>query len=175
MRSLLLTRNLPKRAVPMPMLSPSRVPAPSPIAPGRLALWLLGASLGVLVAPVEQAVAEQYSGRAGGRTSIPDAIAGTPTDRTGQPCVGYASFQPNHEIALPAGSPRLRLQVTSGRDDTTLAVQGPDGTVLCGDDPTPGNPGAVVEIVDPSPGNYRIWVGSFSPGVQPYYQIEITN
>lgn len=140
---------------------------------GHLALAAL-----MLVAPSpglaqDPPLPTQLSGRAGGSTSLPDAIAATPRDANGNPCVGYGSFQPSHTITLPAAVPQLQLRVSSGRDDTTLVVKGPGGTVFCGDDPTADDPGAIVTISAPAPGPYQIWVGTFTPGGQPYYQLDV--
>jgi hypothetical protein len=115
----------------------------------------------------------QLSGRAGGSTSLLDAIAKTPRDGNGNPCVGYGSFQPNHTVTLPANLSQLQFRVSSGRDDTTLVIQGPGGTVFCGDDPTADDPGAIVTIANPAPGPYQIWVGTFTPGGQPPYQLDL--
>ncbi|MBZ8182618.1 hypothetical protein [Oscillatoria salina] len=83
-------------------------------------------------------------------------------DRHNNPCVGFAAPTPDHTMVLEQDFSTLKLQVNSGGKDTTLVVQGPDNTVLCGDD-TGSNKDASIEDTNWKKGTYKIWVGSFEP------------
>jgi hypothetical protein len=85
----------------------------------------------------------------------------------GEGCVGHFPSTPQHTLQVGASIPRLRVLVNGGvSTDTTLAVRTPSGQTLCNDDS--GDPGnylnPVVEIENPAPGLYQVFVGNYSNG-----------
>ncbi|MEC4983605.1 MAG: hypothetical protein SAJ37_00270 [Oscillatoria sp. PMC 1068.18] len=83
-------------------------------------------------------------------------------DRQNNPCVGFAAPTPDHTMTLEKDFSKLKVQVNTGGKDTTLVIQAPDNTVLCGDD-TGSNKDASIEATNWKKGTYKIWVGSFEP------------
>lgn len=74
-------------------------------------------------------------------------------------CVGMVATQPDFELTYDAGSLPLIFGVTSDFD-TTLVINGPDGTWYCDDDSGDGtNP--VMRIPNPQSGVYDVFVGAF--------------
>lgn len=92
-------------------------------------------------------------------------------DRNGTICAGFADVAPDHTMVLQQDIATLTLQVNSGGNDTTLLVQGPDGTVRCGDDTDRRNPDALVQDQNWSAGTYSIWVGSHQQGQRYNYSL----
>ena len=101
-------------------------------------------------------------GVAGGPVSLSSVDGG---------CLGYAQPMPSHILNVSPGTSQVRLGAVSDTD-TTLMVQTPDGRILCDDDGGDGlNP-----LLDfaASPGQYRVWVGSYSPSTGGPYNLEAT-
>ena len=90
----------------------------------------------------------------------------------GGSCRGYITPQPDHYMFLNTPMGWLRVFVRSG-GDTTLIVRGPMPSMMtrCNDDRFGFNP-----AVDGSwaPGQYHVWVGSYSSGQMHPYQIGFT-
>ncbi|MBN1946368.1 MAG: hypothetical protein JW797_11880 [Bradymonadales bacterium] len=84
-------------------------------------------------------------------------------------CNGWIPNQPNHVMFLSTAFNYLSVQVTS-QTDTTLLIQGPDGT-FCNDDTNGLNPAISRSW---SPGAYNIYVGTYSQGNFPPYTISFT-
>jgi serine protease Do len=81
----------------------------------------------------------------------------------GSGCTGYATSAPDFRLQWSGSSSRLRIFfVPSGSDDTTLVVNTAGGQWRCNDDYSGLDP--LVELTNPSPGQYDIWVGSYSSG-----------
>jgi hypothetical protein len=78
----------------------------------------------------------------------------------GQGCRGYVAEAPDYSIQYTAGSSLpLRIGVSADRD-TTLVINGPDGSWHCDDDGGEGlNP--LVQFSSPASGRYDIWVGTW--------------
>jgi len=109
-------------------------------------------------------------GATGGSYSL-SAIANS--DRHKNKCLGFATPTPDHILVLQQDFSQLAIQVNTGGKDTTLLVQGPDGsTVRCGDD-TGQNKDASVADSGWRAGSYRIWVGSLEPGVKSDYTLSV--
>ncbi|MGD9739072.1 MAG: hypothetical protein AB7U48_06710, partial [Bauldia sp.] len=77
-------------------------------------------------------------------------------------CRGYVTEAPDYRLQYTAGAWPLIISVLS-ETDTTLVINGPDGTWYCDDDSGDGlNP--LVEFDAPAAGQYDIWVGTYSQG-----------
>ena len=91
--------------------------------------------------------------RAGGDISAQGAGSG---------CRGFITDAPDVRLFYEAGDYPLIISVDAGAD-TTLVVNGPDGSFYCDDDSGEGtNPS--VRLNDPRSGRYEIWVGTYRSG-----------
>jgi len=99
----------------------------------------------------------QMSVMAGGPVSVANAIS----NAVGY-CNGNTTRQPTVELRYNGGSD-LHIY-TSGSADTTLAINGPDGTWYCNDDADGLDAG--ISFPAGSSGVYDIYVGTFSQGSQ---------
>lgn len=77
-------------------------------------------------------------------------------------CAGNFTREPTYELTYEAGSFPLFIGAESNAD-TTLAINGPDGSWFCDDDGGEGL-NALVEFNNPASGVYDIYVGTFSSG-----------
>ncbi|MEH2129855.1 MAG: hypothetical protein V7K86_04175 [Nostoc sp.] len=94
-------------------------------------------------------------------------------DRDQKACVGFADPNPDHIMVLEKDFSQLTIQVDSNNNDTTLLIQGPDKTTIrCGDD-TGKSKDASVSDRNWKSGTYRIWVGTFNPGVKWDYTLKV--
>tara|TARA_R110000782_G_scaffold235682_1_gene321705 strand:+ start:144 stop:611 length:468 start_codon:yes stop_codon:yes gene_type:complete len=91
-----------------------------------------------------------------------DAYADTPLPAA---CVGNITDAPDFEVTYTAGSLPLVFRTVSARD-TTLIINGPDGSWSCDDDSF-GDGDAEVRFNRPQSGTYDIWVGTFGGGTAP--------
>lgn len=88
-------------------------------------------------------------------------------------CLGFSDPAPDHIMVLQKNFSRLKLQVNSRGQDTTLLVQGPKNKLIgCGDD-TGKDADASVTASNLKAGVYRIWVGSFEPGSKYDYTLSV--
>ncbi|MBC6418048.1 MAG: hypothetical protein GDA44_04280 [Prochloron sp. SP5CPC1] len=92
------------------------------------------------------------------------------TDQNGNPCIGYASVNPDHMMILKEDLAQLKLEVDSNGQDTTLVVKGPDNILRC-DFGTNDTPDAVIKATDWPSGEYKIWVGSIEPSQKWDYRL----
>lgn len=92
-------------------------------------------------------------------SSIRDNGSGSAT-RDGR-CSGNIADAPDFSLNFTAGSGNLPLRIGSASgSDTTLVINGPDGSWYCDDDGGEGlNP--LIQFNNPSSGRYDIWVGTF--------------
>lgn len=74
-------------------------------------------------------------------------------------CTGMISRAPDFEVTYTAGSFPLVFRSISSAD-TTLIINGPDGSWSCDDD-SYGDGDAQVVFRRPQSGTYDIWVGTF--------------
>lgn len=77
-------------------------------------------------------------------------------------CTGSISNAPDFELTYTAGSLPLAFRVVSGVD-TTLVINGPDGTWSCDDDSF-GDGDPQVVFRKPMSGVYDVWIGTFNGG-----------
>ncbi|MBW4512520.1 MAG: hypothetical protein KME64_39425 [Scytonematopsis contorta HA4267-MV1] len=111
-----------------------------------------------------------FTGFTGGSYSL-SAISNR--DRNRKACIGFADPKPDHIMVLEKDFAQMRIQVNTGGKDTTILVQGPDDdTIRCGDD-TGKNKDASVEDKRWKAGTYKIWVGTFNPGVKQNYSLSV--
>jgi hypothetical protein len=90
---------------------------------------------------------------AGGPVSIEDAVA----SQASGTCRGYTTAEPSVELTYN-GASDLYIY-TAGEADTTLAINGPDGSWHCSDDETGINAG--IAFYGGQSGVYDIYVGSY--------------
>ncbi|MEH2197233.1 hypothetical protein [Nostoc sp.] len=94
-------------------------------------------------------------------------------DRDQKACIGFADPNPDHIMVLEKDFSQLTIQVDTNNTDTTLLIQGPDQTTIrCGDD-TGKSKDASVSDRNWKSGTYRIWVGTFNPGVKRDYTLRV--
>ncbi|MEH2296502.1 hypothetical protein [Nostoc sp.] len=94
-------------------------------------------------------------------------------DRDQKACIGFADPTPDHIMVLEKDFSQMTIQVDSNNNDTTLLIQGPDKTTIrCGDD-TGKSKDASVSDRNWKSGTYRIWVGTFNPGVKRDYTLKV--
>ncbi|MBD2414063.1 hypothetical protein FACHB389_20590 [Nostoc calcicola FACHB-389] len=97
----------------------------------------------------------------------------TNRDREQKACIGFADPTPDHIMVLENDFSQLKVQIDSNNNDTTLLIQGPDKkTIRCGDD-TGKIKDASVDDRDWKKGTYRIWVGTFNPGMKRDYTLTV--
>lgn len=91
----------------------------------------------------------------------------------GPNCVGYiAAAQPDLRLNYAAGGFEILSIYVDSAVDTTLVINGPDGSWYCNDD-TEGYINPRVVFHGPRSGRYDIWVGTFHDEVHPA-QIQIS-
>jgi hypothetical protein len=110
------------------------------------------------------------SGQTGGSTSLP-AVVGK-RDRLGNPCLGFGDPTPDHILELQADFRNLTVAVDSGGSDTTLIVEAPDGSLLCGDDTGSSRDASIADGQWPY-GSYKVWVGSIDSGARHNYTLSV--
>lgn len=112
----------------------------------------------------------RLSGTIAGATSLPAIVSNT--DLHQNKCLGFGDPNPDHTLILQQDMPRLTLQVNSGGADTTLVVQGADGSVRCGDD-TDSSKDAKITDTNWKLGTYKVWVGAKALGMRRDYTLTI--
>lgn len=77
----------------------------------------------------------------------------------GSGCMGFTARQPTYVLNWSGATSRLRIfYVTDTYADTALVIYTPDGRYLCNDNAIVGGTDPMLEILDPTPGAYAIWV-----------------
>jgi len=76
-------------------------------------------------------------------------------------CRGFISNAPDVRLHYDAGSYPLIISVAASAD-TTLVVNGPDGSWYCDDDGGANGLNPMVRFNSPQSGRYEIWVGTFA-------------
>lgn len=85
--------------------------------------------------------------------------AGGGTQVTVPGCTGWVADAPDYEVSYTAGSWPLYVYFI-GDGDTTLLINGPDGSWSCADDVSGFNPAVTFDA--PMSGTYDIWVGTYT-------------
>ncbi|WP_325060753.1 peptidase S1 [Vitreimonas sp.] len=78
-------------------------------------------------------------------------------------CRGMITNAPDVRLFFQPGSLPLIISVNSG-SDTTLVVNGPDGSWYCDDDGGVNGLNPALRFNSPQSGRYEIWVGTYSSG-----------
>lgn len=87
-------------------------------------------------------------------------------------CRGFITSAPDVRLNFNAGSLPLIISVAAD-SDTTLVVNGPDGSWYCDDDGGEGtNPS--IRINGPKSGRYEIWVGTYASGASQPARLHIS-
>ncbi|MGA7934259.1 MAG: hypothetical protein WCA35_11990 [Kovacikia sp.] len=110
------------------------------------------------------------SGTTGGATSLPAIVSSG--DIHNNPCLGFGDPTPDHILVLQQSLPKLKLQVNSSNSDTTLVIQGADGSVRCGDNIGSKKDASMVDT-NWAAGSYKVWVGTINPGVRRNYTLTV--
>lgn len=98
----------------------------------------------------------------GGELSARSALSGARIGQAGdRNCRGNIAEAPDFRLQYQAGSSLPLIIRTNADFDTTLVVNGPDGTWYCDDDSGRGVQ-AALRWDNPQSGQYDIWVGAFS-------------
>lgn len=111
-----------------------------------------------------------------GFTPDPQRLSGTSggqveASRVQSSCRGWIARRPDHMMNLQGNFGFFRVFVTSN-SDTTLVIRTPDGRFLCNDDTYGTNP--AISQNHWMPGQYQVWVGSYSRGGNSSYSIGMT-
>lgn len=77
-------------------------------------------------------------------------------------CSGIVGDKPDFVFAVKPGAEHVRV-FFDGNEDTALAIVSAAAEPLCADDSADGqNANPVIDVVNPEPGNYAVYVGRFS-------------
>lgn len=97
--------------------------------------------------------------------SVSVTAGGTVSMSTAMPdCRGSGTAAPTYRVQWSGSSSFLRFYVQSS-NDTTLAINTPNGQWVCNDDRFGLQPG--IDFNNPQTGQYDIWVGRFGGGTGP--------
>jgi hypothetical protein len=132
--------------------------------------------------PAQSAVEGGAPGRGNGTIDVsptgPDVqrASGTTPGRValrfmGRACLGYGDRAPSLVFSVAPNVQFLRVFARSS-GDTTLAVRAPNGRVTCVDDTYGAHPG--VDVDQPAPGQWRVFVGSSVPNAALPYELTVT-
>jgi hypothetical protein len=106
----------------------------------------------------------------GDRTTLTETGASGGSNPAPGSCVGNIANGPDHKLFVTGYVPHLRVAITQAEGDTTLVIQGPNG-LQCADDSDGLNP--VVEGPF-APGEYNIWVGTYSNSQMLSYTMQVS-
>lgn len=93
-------------------------------------------------------------------------------DRNNSPCIGFGDTNPDHLLVLAQDFERLKVQVNSEGNDTTLVIKGPKNSISCGDD-SGSNKDASIESAKWLAGTYQVWVGAIDAGAKYKYTLSV--
>ena len=98
------------------------------------------------------------------------AVASHPLSRRASACTGFAGSAPDHVVRLAGPFRFFRLFLVTAHD-LTLAVHAPDGTWRCA---TAHGERPALQEGALAAGDYEIWIGSPTRGVQAGYELRLT-
>jgi hypothetical protein len=92
-----------------------------------------------------------------------DIVSGGEVDVSylGEPCVGFATSQPDYRVNYTKGDASLLRFYFDGGGDATMVVYNPAGGFYCDDD-SYGTQNPTIDFEDPISGSYDIWIGSYA-------------
>ncbi|MEA5463731.1 hypothetical protein [Leptothoe sp. PORK10 BA2] len=144
------------------------------------AFKLTGLVLPLVLAAAAQAATEmrlavgftttQVGGQTVGSYGLANIVS---RDSRGEFCLGYADLSPDHVLTLEQDFSQLAIAVDSGGADTTLLIQGPNGSVWCNDNASRQSRDAQIQGTFPK-GAYQVWVGSFDQDGRHRYTLKIS-
>ena len=91
----------------------------------------------------------------------------------GNGCRGFITNAPDYRLEYNSGSLPLYISVAAD-SDTTLVVNGPDGSWHCDDDGGVKGMNPSLRFDRPASGRYEIWVGTYSSGSTQPAQLHIS-
>jgi hypothetical protein len=91
--------------------------------------------------------------QAGGSTNAAQSIGGS--------CTGYIATAPDVRLNYTAGSSLPLIISAASQSDTTLVVNGPDGSWYCDDDSGNAGMNPSLRWGTPPSGQYDIWIGTY--------------
>lgn len=95
--------------------------------------------------------------------------------RIGAGCRGYTDARPNVIIRFSGATSFLRFFARS-QTDVTLIVHEPGGRFFCNDDAVPGrNHQPQVDLYQPRPGQYDVWIGTHTPSEETRATLFVTS
>lgn len=78
-------------------------------------------------------------------------------------CMGFIDERPDVRVNYQAGQYPLMFSGDSSAD-TTLVINGPDGSWYCDDDSGNNGLNPLIRFNNPQSGQYDIWIGTYSSG-----------
>lgn len=96
-----------------------------------------------------------------------------PASRVRSDCRGFVTSAPDVRLDYEAGTLPLIISVAAA-SDTTLVINGPDGTWHCDDDGGETGLNPSIRFDDPEGGRYEIWVGTYRAGATQAARLHIS-
>jgi hypothetical protein len=96
-----------------------------------------------------------------------------PASRVRSDCRGFITDAPDVRLDYDAGTLPLIISVAAA-SDTTLVINGPDGTWHCDDDGGETGLNPSIRFNNPRGGRYEIWVGTYRAGASQAARLHIS-
>jgi hypothetical protein len=110
-------------------------------------------------------------GTTGGATSLSAVTSNL--DRDDNQCFGFGDPRPDHILSLEKAVDRLKIQVDSRGQDTTIVMQAPDGSFICADDFGNSKDAGLESLTPWSAGKYKVWIGTVAPTRRYNYKLTV--
>ncbi len=88
-------------------------------------------------------------------------------------CAGYIDERPDVRLNYQSGQFQLMISADASAD-TTLVINGPDGTWYCDDDGGNNGMNPLLRFNNPPSGQYDIWIGTYSSGATQRAQLYVS-